>query len=84
MFYFLIIRKNLNSIIKAIKLICNIFSLQKTDQFLEKITKVEHGRYPSVSTILGCTTSQRLLYHWQLKMIEQLGGMGAFRKYMRG
>uniref|UniRef100_A0A0M3J4Z8 Mitochondrial genome maintenance exonuclease 1 (inferred by orthology to a C. elegans protein) n=1 Tax=Anisakis simplex TaxID=6269 RepID=A0A0M3J4Z8_ANISI len=41
------------------------------------------GRYPSISTILGCTQSQRNLYWWQLKMIKQLGGEGSFRRYMR-
>ncbi|VDK88408.1 unnamed protein product [Onchocerca ochengi] len=58
-------------------------SYLKTSQFLENITNVEDGRYPSVSTILGCTTSQHLLYRWQLKMIKQLGGLGAFKKYVR-
>uniref|UniRef100_A0A0M3I8I7 Mitochondrial genome maintenance exonuclease 1 n=2 Tax=Ascaris TaxID=6251 RepID=A0A0M3I8I7_ASCLU len=45
-------------------------------------TQVE-GRYPSISTILGCTQSQKKLYWWQLRMIKQLGGEGSFRKYMR-
>uniref|UniRef100_A0A915B5N9 Mitochondrial genome maintenance exonuclease 1 n=2 Tax=Parascaris univalens TaxID=6257 RepID=A0A915B5N9_PARUN len=45
-------------------------------------TQVE-GRYPSISTILGCTRSQKELYWWQLRMIKQLGGEGSFRKYMR-
>uniref|UniRef100_A0A0R3RX87 PDDEXK_1 domain-containing protein n=1 Tax=Elaeophora elaphi TaxID=1147741 RepID=A0A0R3RX87_9BILA len=58
-------------------------SYLKTDQFLKSIINMEDGRYPSVSTILGCTTSQHLLYRWQLKMIKQLGGLGAFKKYMR-
>ncbi|VIO99266.1 Protein C20orf72 homolog, putative [Brugia malayi] len=58
-------------------------SYVKTNQFLENTVNVEDGRYPSVSTVLGCTTSQHLLYQWQLKMIKQLGGLGAFKKYMR-
>ncbi|MFH4980588.1 hypothetical protein AB6A40_007297 [Gnathostoma spinigerum] len=41
-----------------------------------------HGRYPSVSLVLGCTQSQRQLYFWQLRMIKQQGGVAAFRKYM--
>ncbi|VDN07836.1 unnamed protein product [Thelazia callipaeda] len=56
----------------------------KNTRFLKPVTKIEDGRYPSVSTILGCTTSQRSLYHWQLKMIKQLGGIGAFKKHIRG
>ncbi|MCP9260741.1 Mitochondrial genome maintenance exonuclease 1 [Dirofilaria immitis] len=58
-------------------------SYLKTSQFLESITNMENGRYPSVSTVLGCTTSQHLLYQWQLKMIKQLGSLGAFKKYVR-
>lgn len=66
-------------------MVSNKFSIfQKTNQFPENIADVKNGRYPSVSTVLGCTTSQRLLYQWQLKMIKQLGGLGAFKKYMRG
>uniref|UniRef100_A0A915Q5N3 Mitochondrial genome maintenance exonuclease 1 n=1 Tax=Setaria digitata TaxID=48799 RepID=A0A915Q5N3_9BILA len=55
----------------------------KNNNFPENTANLELGRYPSVSTILGCTTSQRLLYQWQLKMIKQLGGLGAFKRYMR-
>ncbi|EFO23629.2 hypothetical protein LOAG_04860 [Loa loa] len=56
---------------------------QKLSYLAKNIANVEDGRYPSVSAILGCTTSQRLLYQWQLKMIKQLGGIGAFKKYVR-
>ncbi|VDN53493.1 unnamed protein product [Dracunculus medinensis] len=47
------------------------------------ITRLHNGHYPSISAVLGCTQSQQQLYWWQLKMIKQLGGLAAFRKYMR-
>ncbi|KHN75547.1 Mitochondrial genome maintenance exonuclease 1 [Toxocara canis] len=52
---------------------------------VERVSKTSsvQGRYPSISTILGCTQSQRNLYWWQLKMIKQLNGEGAFRRYMK-
>lgn len=41
------------------------------------------SRYPSVSTILGCTQSYRELWFWQLRMIKQLGSLARLHRYMR-
>lgn len=60
----------------------NVTVFQKTTRTATNMT-LDAGRYPSVSTVLGCTTSQQALYRWQLKMVKQLGGIGQFKRYMR-
>jgi len=52
-----------------------------TQQLSVHNSLVALGRYPSVTTVLGCTDEMEALYNWQKTLITQLGEAG-FKKYV--